>query len=321
MTAIIAVKPGDSFEHWHEVTCRQFSQTECSQIARHQFQARVTLNTFGGLGLSSIWSATPQGETIRVNRRQADIRKDQRDCFMLWLMLDGTIQLSQDGRYVSLASGDLVLQDQSRPFDLEFGPLAHAAMVVIPRPLLAARLPSVSRLAALRIPAHSRLGPMAGALVKQLLCMEETAQKGTDQRVSASVLDILTTTFDAEVVTPAKAARRERRLDEVKAYMLAHLHDGALSAETIAAASSMALRSLYRLFASEASSPMQWLWEQRLQASYRLLGEGELNRVTDVALACGFNDVSHFSRVFRVRFGMSAGALRRGYPDMQGVKR
>lgn len=61
MTAIIAVKPGDSFEHWHEVTCRQFSQTECSQIARHQFQARVTLNSFGGLGLSSIWSATPQG--------------------------------------------------------------------------------------------------------------------------------------------------------------------------------------------------------------------------------------------------------------------
>lgn len=309
MTAIIAVKPGDSFEHWHEVTCRQFSQTECSQIARHQFQARVTLNSFGGLGLSSIWSATPQGEAIRVNRRQADIRKDQRDCFMLWLMLDGHIQLSQDGRYVRLGAGDLVLQDQSQPFDLELGPLAHAAMVMIPRPLLATRLPSVGNLAARRIAANSHLGPMAGALVKQLLGMGRSAEDGMDQRVTASVLDIFSAVFESETSALSLANRQERRLEQIKAYIRAHLHEDALDVEQIARASSMATRTLYRLFAQEATTPMQWLWEQRLIRSYRLLEEGKHKRVTEVAMACGFKDLSHFSRLFQARFGQAPSTL------------
>lgn len=309
MTAIIAVKPGDSFEHWHEVTCRQFSQTECSQIARPQFQARVTLTSFGGLGLSSIWSATPQGEAIRVSRRPADIRKDQRDCFMLWLMLDGHIQLSQDGRYVSLGTGDLVLQDQSRPFDLELGSLAHAAMVMIPRPLLASRLPSVGNLAARRIAAHSRLGPMAGALVKQLLGMGEAAADGMDRRVTASVLDIFSAVFESDAPALSRGTRQERRLEQVQAYMRAHLHEDGLDVDQIARASSMATRTLYRLFALEATTPMQWLWEQRLIQSYRLLEGGTPKRVTEVAMACGFKDLSHFSRLFQARFGQSPSTL------------
>lgn len=309
MTAIIAVKPGDSFEHWHEVTCRQFSQTECSQIARPRFQARVTLTSFGGLGLSSIWSATPQGEAIRVSRRQADIRKDQRDCFMLWLMLDGHIQLSQDGRYVSLGTGDLVLQDQSRPFDLELGSLAHAAMVMIPRPLLASRLPLVGNLAARRIAANSRLGPMAGALVKQLLGMGEAAADGMDQRVTASVLDIFSAVFESDAPALSLATLQERRLEQVQAYMRAHLHEDGLDVDQIARASSMATRTLYRLFAFEATTPMQWLWEQRLIQSYRLLEGGKPKRVTEVAMACGFKDLSHFSRLFQARFGQSPSTL------------
>ncbi|MFC4964690.1 helix-turn-helix domain-containing protein [Alcaligenes sp. GCM10023179] len=309
MTAIIAVKPGDSFEHWHEVTCRQFSQTECSQIARPQFQARVTLTSFGGLGLSSIWSVTPQGEAIRVSRRQADIRKDQRDCFMLWLMLDGHIQLSQDGRYVSLGAGDLVLQDQSRPFDLELGSLANAAMVMIPRPLLASRLPSVGNLAARRIAANSRLGPMAGALVKQLLSLGEAAADGMDRRVTASVLDIFSAVFESDAPALSRGTHQERRLEQVQAYMRAHLHEDRLDVDQIARASSMATRTLYRLFALEATTPMQWLWEQRLIQSYRLLEGGKPKRVTEVAMACGFKDLSHFSRLFQARFGQSPSTL------------
>lgn len=312
MTAIMAVKPGDSFEHWHDVTCRQFSHTECSKMALQHFQARVTIRQFGGLALSNIWSATQDGERIRVSRRAADIRKDQRDCFMLWLMKDGHAQLQQEGRYVRLAGGDLVLQDQSRPFDLELGQLTHAAMIMIPRPLLASRLPAAGSMAARLVPAQSRMGPMAGSLVQQLFDMADSSQEELDRRLSTSVLDMIATMLEAEVSPDSLVLRRDRRLDEVKAYMLAHLQDCDLDLEMIAQASSMAPRTLYRLFARESRAPIQWLWEQRLEASYRLLGEGKSKRVTDVALACGFKDVSHFSRVFRARFGVSASSLGAG---------
>jgi AraC-like DNA-binding protein len=311
MKAIVEVKPGDSFEHWHHVTCRQFSLTDCSHTADHDFQASVKIRRFGDLALSSIWSATQHDEAIRVTRRPADIRKDQRDCFMLWLMLAGTAGLYQDGRYATLSSGDLVLQDQSRPFDLEFGQLSHAAMVMIPRPLLASRLPTVGSLAARRVPATSRIGPIVGSVVQQLFIMDDGAEDAIDRRLRASTLDIIATMLEAEVGQANAAPRLARRLDEVKAFMLTRMHDCELDAEMIAQGMCMAPRTLYRLFAQEATTPIQWLWEQRLTASYRLLSESGA-RVTEVALSYGFKDLSHFSRAFRGKFGVAPSAVGRG---------
>lgn len=311
MTAIVQVKPGDSFEQWHHVTCRQFSLTECRQAVDHNFRASVTIKPFGDLVLSSIWSATQHDEAIRVTRRPADIRKDQRDCFMLWLMLAGSAGLSQDGRYATLSSGDLVLQDQARPFDLELGQLSHAAMVMIPRPLLASRLSSVGNLAARRVSATSRIGPMVASVVQQLFIMDDGAEDAIDRRLRASTLDIVATMLEAEVGQASAAPRSERRLDEVKAFILARMHDCELDAEMIAQGMCIALRTLYRLFAQEAITPIQWLWEQRLTASYRLLSEGRGARVTEVALSHGFKDLSHFSRAFRTKFGMAPSAVGR----------
>ncbi|MEO5707638.1 MAG: AraC family transcriptional regulator [Alteraurantiacibacter sp.] len=43
-----------------------------------------------------------------------------------------------------------------------------------------------------------------------------------------------------------------------------------------------------------------------------------LGRITDVALECGFNDLSYFSRTFRRRFGVSARVYRLGQADSVG---
>lgn len=302
MKSITAVKPGDSFDRWHDVTCRQFSRTECVTAANHDFRARITVRQFGELSLNTIWSSTRHDQAIRVTRRSTDIRKDQRDHFMLWLMIAGTASLSQDGRFANLEAGDLVMQDQSRPFDLEFGELSHAAMVMIPRPLLESRFPFAGRTAARRISAVSRTGPLTRSLLQQLFSMDETTEEAIDRRLSASTLDIISTMLEAELGQQSSNAQLGRRLDEVKGYIRARMHDCDLDIERIARDTSMAPRTLYRLFARDATTPMQWLWEQRLATSYRLLSEARIGRVTEVAMICGFKDVSHFSKAFRSRY-------------------
>lgn len=314
MKAITAVKPGDSFDHWHHVTCRQFSLTECSKAADRHFRARVTIRQLGALALCSIWSATRNNEVIRVVRRPTEIRKDQRDYFMFWLMLEGTAGLQQEGRYAGLKGGDMVLQDQSRPFELELGQVSQAAMVMIPRPLLTCRLPAAQGMAARRIAASSRMGPITGTFLRQLFAIDEsiedTAGDATDRRLSASTLDIISTMLEAEAGLES-VALLESRLYQVKEYMLARIHDCEIDIGTIARGTSMAPRTLHRLFAREGTTPIQWLWEQRLTASYRMLSEATVARITDVAISCGFKDVSHFSRAFRGRFGVAPSSLGR----------
>ncbi|HEV2572755.1 MAG TPA: helix-turn-helix domain-containing protein [Beijerinckiaceae bacterium] len=304
---VTAVRPGDGFDHWHQVTCRDFSRTECRR-APQAFRARVAIRRFGALHINDIWSATRDGERIHVTRSPQDIRKDPRDYFMLWLSLGGETILSQCGREAPLHPGDMVLHDQSQPFALEFGPRARAMMVSIPRPLLTARLSNAETLAARAIPRASKLGALCGSFIRQMTDIDDIADAVVD-RLSQSALDMFATTLESELV--AEAPRGDPRLERAKSFIRAHLHDPDLDLETIAKAQNMAPRTLNRLFAAEATTPIRWLWQQRLALSYRALSEGKVQQVTDAALTCGFSDLSHFSRAFKAAFGKTPHEVKR----------
>lgn len=67
---------------------------------------------------------------------------------------------------------------------------------------------------------------------------------------------------------------------------------------------------LRRLFAGTIGrSPHQWLTDVRLQAARQLLAETDLS-VKEITAHIGAGDVSHFTRNFRRRFGVSPARFR-----------
>ena len=60
--------------------------------------------------------------------------------------------------------------------------------------------------------------------------------------------------------------------------------------------------------------PHQWLLRRRIENAMRLLRNQHLS-LPEVALACGFSDQSHFTRVFTKLSGTSPGAWRRLYQE------
>jgi AraC family transcriptional regulator len=62
--------------------------------------------------------------------------------------------------------------------------------------------------------------------------------------------------------------------------------------------------------ASTGMPPRRWLRHYRVESAKRMLKEGSLP-VADIAIACGFADQSHFTRVFAVAVGTSPAAWRR----------
>ena len=57
-------------------------------------------------------------------------------------------------------------------------------------------------------------------------------------------------------------------------------------------------------------TPARWLLERRLERSFSLL-RATRKSVTEIMLECGFEDLSHFSRAFKQKFGHSPSARRR----------
>lgn len=62
------------------------------------------------------------------------------------------------------------------------------------------------------------------------------------------------------------------------------------------------------------STPGKWLQEKRLQHAMFLLGNRD-KAVSESAFESGFENLSHFSRVFKLRFGISPAAVKQGSPS------
>ncbi|MBR1177182.1 helix-turn-helix domain-containing protein [Bradyrhizobium sp. KB893862 SZCCT0404] len=303
MQDTVVVGLNDCFEHWHHVTCRQFSVTESERSAYRDFRARVSIRKFGPLMINSIWSSTKAADRIRVIRGPSEIRKDPRDYFMLWLARSGEVSFQQADRIARLRPGDLVLHDQSQPFVLDFGRTARAMMISIPRPLLLSRMPTAPNLTAFRVSGRSNLGALAGSFASHLVQLEGAVRDDVVRTLSVSAIDVFAAMLEAELTDHIERNPTLERLEEAKSYIMSNLPDNGMTLDAIAKAVSVSPRTLNRLFAREGTTPIRWLWQQRLLASHTALSDGHIRQVTEAALTFGFSDFSHFSRSFRAAFG------------------
>jgi AraC-like DNA-binding protein len=96
-------------------------------------------------------------------------------------------------------------------------------------------------------------------------------------------------------------------LTQVRAFIRQHLAEPDLTPEKIAAAHNISVRYLYKVCAAADFSLHQWVTSQRLQgARDELAGPASRHRsIAMIAQRWGFSNPTHFSRRFRVTYGIS----------------
>jgi len=108
-------------------------------------------------------------------------------------------------------------------------------------------------------------------------------------------------------------ASRQRLLERVRQYVFARLGDPALDTLSIARDCGISVRSLHGLFDDTTTTVSAWIRAQRLERCREMLRDrnaAELS-ITEIAMACGFNDSAHFSKAYRRYFGVTPTADRR----------
>ncbi|MEG2030166.1 MAG: AraC family transcriptional regulator [Janthinobacterium sp.] len=160
--------------------------------------------------------------------------------------------------------------------------------------------------------ANGRAGKTLQALGRQImLCplsgpLRQLYLSGKALELTAAVMDGL-----ADTCAPAEAApgaRQLRCLQQARDILLQRLHapptlpELARLAGTNASTLSLGFRQLF------GTSVFAYVRQQRLELAYRMLASGNIS-VADAAHACGYTD-SHFSKVFRQRYGVSPSGLR-----------
>ena len=106
--------------------------------------------------------------------------------------------------------------------------------------------------------------------------------------------------------------QREALKDRILTYVARNLRDPQLSIDRIAQALNCSKRHLHNAFGDGDETLASSILRQRLEACIRDLGQAapDSRPITDIALSWGFNNLSHFSRVFREHTGCSPSEYR-----------
>jgi transcriptional regulator GlxA family with amidase domain len=129
------------------------------------------------------------------------------------------------------------------------------------------------------------------------------------------VYDLMAVMMGATLDSAAIAQERgmqAARLHAVKQDIDRSLASPSLSVAALALRHCCTARSIQRMFETEGTTFTDYVLAQRLARAHRLLGDPRRGpeKISAVALDCGFGDVSYFNRVFRRRFGAAPSDVR-----------
>ncbi|HGU6747898.1 MULTISPECIES: helix-turn-helix domain-containing protein [Enterobacteriaceae] len=312
MSSLVTVRPDDSFDYWHQVTCRNFSVTNCRAIPDQDFSGQVTSQQIGGLAFSDISSHIGGGHNLVIKREPVHIRRDGRQEVFLWLCHGGSIGFAQQGLNTMVRSGDLFIMDQTQPFTLSFSAYSSATLLIADRHVFSLRGFNVDCLAGKKIEADQRWARLLANIQGDVRLGAASTPPEQHATLEAMMLDVCSSVLQLAFKNTSPLhdeRRRVSKLDQIKAYLRRNLGDADIDNEKIAESASISVRTLLRLFAEDGTTPMRWLIQERLLASRQAIEARHFERVTDVAYAFGFVSLSHFSRSFKDAFGVSPNAL------------
>ncbi|MBI2256022.1 MAG: AraC family transcriptional regulator [Proteobacteria bacterium] len=248
-------------------------------------------------------------------QRTTGMLSDGQEDFILDVM-SAPVHLTLENRWeVEVRAGDGLLYPLDRPWRMVHD-RADVRCLRLSRALLAAHIPDLDTVP-LRV-----LRKEEGMLGLLIGYADLVFKGGTGQdpvlaaAMSRHLIELAVHAFGKDSARPMAPETRlsvaAMRLDLFKADIERSLADHSFDISRLARRHKVTSRYIQMLFADAGTTFTEFLRQQRLALAYRLLSDPAKAacNVADLAYAAGFNDLSHFNRAFRRRFGATPREIR-----------
>lgn len=239
---------------------------------------------------------------------------------LLMLQEAGTNAYQHGGRTALCEPGSLVLLDARRAIvGQQFEP-AEALVVRIPVRRLTGLLPRVEDYCATAVSARNGSAAILAGMVRE--CWDANRELTEHDRsvLPESMLRLVEAVFHPVAGAPdTEVADKASRFERLRAAVREHADDPDLSCDRLCELLSMSRTSVYGLTRMAGTSLERMIVDERLARTAACLRDPAWagSSVTDIAFAKGFRDLSHFSRRFKERFGVSPTQFRaQGAPPL-----
>ena len=307
---VAAVPQFERFDYFQSVVDQVFGtmQVQPGAGCGSSFAGAVEVADLGSVRLARVATSA-----CKVNRRREDVARVTDACYLVEFQLQGESYWRQRGREVHLRPGDFVIASMAEPYSLSFRDHYEMPVLALSSATMRDLTGNPDRFLGVRMMREDADCGLLSSFVAQVVARMPQLREPMISRIEANILDllggILSTRSRDGGVTPSQ------QLGQIKAYIHSHLHDRRLRPAMIAAAFSISIRQLHSLFKLEPLTLERYILRLRVHASRQQLqatGSASEQSLTEIALGCGFYDLSHMSRSFREEFGVSPLAYRSG---------
>ena len=288
---------------WQDIVCDVFVELDCKSDLGSAFHGSVTQAALGRAVCSDVCS-----DRQHVFRTPSRIARSGQDFVLIALGNRGAGGVAQDGRETVIHPGEFALYDTTRPYELKFDRAFTQTIFKVPREMLQRRLGGTEAVTAMSFGPDSPLQRLAYDFIFRLCHSADQIDPHHAVALSEQAVDLVAMALSDRLgKTAPSSTHRSALLYRLKAHIRAHLSDPDLSLSDTAAALGISPRYVNDLLSQEHTSFQRYVLAERLAQCKRDLASPVLahRHISEIAFAWGFNDLSHFGRVFREHFGMS----------------
>jgi AraC-like DNA-binding protein len=301
----------ESLNYWNDLVCRTFPRVEVTSLLDQPFVGSIATDQLAFVKFAEVTT-----QPALVTRSKQFIAETTEAEVKALYQLVGETTFNHGDRTAHLTPGHWIFLDCTQPYHLKHT-LAYQKNVVLvlqlPKRIFRTRLPNPETLTGHTLSSQSGLGRVTYEFIQSLRRDVAQLEPETKSQLAETLVDLLATNL-REVFSSGKTVTRNQAVTllEVKSFIHRHLADPKLSACMIAEALNISKSYLYLLFQGEHTTLNRYIWDLRLEKCRADLANPlhSHRTITEIAFAWGFNNSTHFSRLFKERYGLSARAYR-----------
>lgn len=247
-------------------------------------------------------------------RTQQHIRNDRADSAVLWFPNFGQIAFSSRAGCQVVEAGDFAITRSAEPFSMvcraDTEAVHEVLHVTIPTDILRGHFNLDETKGPLVFPGGSEL-KVARSLFTDVFEESDGLDEVSARLIMTTGLRLVGSVVRADEPQPRDSITQRRQRD-IRRFIEVNLSNPRLSGKILASGCGVSSRYLSALFARMGTSFSQMVWDQRMERARQYLESKDMVQLTiaEIAFDLGFKSAAHFSRRYKLIFGISPSDYR-----------
>lgn len=218
-----------------------------------------------------------------------------------------SIRMKRSG--VELAAGDIAIWRSDISCDFESRSGIEKLQLLVPAEVMHKKWPAlVPDAACLRVKTDTAMPTLACGFLETIWRQRDYLSAAELRAAIHASMDLL---VQGQTMVSSHSASSADRLSPIIRFVDESLEDAALSPSMIACRFGYSLRTMHAMFAKQGKTVSGEIRNRRLERCKLALAQSRSDlSISDLANRWGFSDASHFSKLFKLKYGVGPRAYR-----------